>query len=60
MCTSINEGLSYPVMDALHFKLNVLTLDIPVFREIYAKKKLTVFNNENKYLEFIRKLDSGE
>ena len=60
ICTSTNEGLSYPVLDALYFKLNVLALDIPVFREIYEDKKLIYFENEKIYIEFIKDLNTGD
>lgn len=60
ICTSNDEGLCYPVLDALDFNLKVLSLDLPVFREMYSGKNITIFENEKKYLDYIKKLEAGE
>lgn len=60
ICTSTDEGLSYPVLDAVNHRLKVLCFDLPVFKEMYNNKNMHTFKNDNQYLEYVEKLRFGE
>ena len=57
ICTSIDEGFCFPVMDALEHGSTVLAISLPVFEELYSDNdNIILFNNENNMLEHVRNL----
>jgi hypothetical protein len=55
--TSTDEGLCFPVKDAVHHCTKVLALNIPVFDELYKNNDLvTLFENEQNMLKYIENI----